>query len=147
MAGVMVLARKWSPCLFALAVICLVPSLSAIIVEGREWHGKQINCFHSGAWAFSPKTCGTNGYERVFTGTVKSVIALSDTDRRLQIKPDKVFLGDSIGIVTATVNQACLTPNDPEIKAGDKWLFYLRNNRSFRGDGEPTHDGRAGNAV
>jgi hypothetical protein len=140
MAGVMLLARKWSACLFVLAVICLIPSLSAVVVEGRIWHGKQIQCFHGGAWAFRAKACGTVGYERVLAGTVQSVTALSDTDRRLQIKPDEVFLGDSNGIVTATVNQACLTPNDPEIKVGDKWLFYLRPNRSFRADGKPTHD-------
>jgi hypothetical protein len=113
--------------LFALAVALVVPSLSAVIVELREWHGKQIQCVHGGAWLFAPKSCGTQWYARVFTGTVQFVAEISDTDRRLQISPDEVFLGDSAGIVTATVNQACLTPNDPEIKAGDRWLFYLRS--------------------
>jgi hypothetical protein len=68
---------------------------------------------------------------------LKSVTEISDTDRRLDITPDEVFLGGSEGPVSTTVNQACLTPNDPEIKAGDKWLFYLRTYRAFRTDGKP----------
>lgn len=40
------------PCLFGFAVICLVPSLSGVIVEIREWHGKQIQCLRSGLHSF-----------------------------------------------------------------------------------------------
>jgi hypothetical protein len=132
--------RKWRRYLFALGVVCIVPSLSGIVVESRQWHGKQIQCIHGGAWATQPKACGTLDYQyqRVFTGTVQSVTEISDTDRRLEIRPNEVFLGESKGSVTAMVNQACLTPNNPEIKAGDKWLFYLRTNRSFTADGKPT---------
>ena len=117
----------------------MVPSLSAVVVEMREWHGKQIQCMHGGLGFFHPKFCGTldYAYERVFVGTVQSVTEISDTDRRLDITPDEVFLGDSKGPVSTTVNQACLTPNDPEIKAGDKWLFYLRTYRAFATDGKP----------
>jgi hypothetical protein len=119
----------------------VVPSLSAVIVEFREWHGKQIRCIHGGLGFFHPKFCGTldYAYERVFVGTVQSVTEISDTDRRLDITPDETFLGDSKGPVSTTVNQACLTPNDPEIKAGDKWLFYLRTYRAFRTDGKPIY--------
>jgi hypothetical protein len=122
-------ARTWRSCLFALAVFLVVPSLSAVVVEMREWHGKQIQCVHGGAWLFRPRTCGTEGYERVFTGTVLSVTETSDTDRRLEIVPEENFLGHSEGIVIATVNQACLTPNAPEIEPGDEWLFYLLNTK------------------
>jgi hypothetical protein len=130
---------KWRSYLFSLGVVCAVQSLSGIVVETRQWHGKQIQCIHGGAWATRPKACGTLDYEyqRVLTGTVVSVTEISDTDRQLEIKPKEVFLGDSKGNVTAIVNQACLTPSNPEIKAGDKWLFYLRTNRSFA-DGKPT---------
>jgi hypothetical protein len=66
------------------------------------------------------------------------VTEISDTDRRLEISPEENFLGDSKGTVTATVNQACLTPNDPEIKAGDRWLFYIRANEiPFDGPSKP----------
>jgi hypothetical protein len=136
----MLRSRKWRAFLFALAVVFVVPSLSGVIVEFREWHGSQIQCIHGGAWATAPKPCGTLDfwYERVFTGTVRSVTEVSDTDRRLEIHPDEVFLGGSKGTVTATVNQACLTPNDPEIKAGDTWLFYIRANEiPFDGPSKP----------
>jgi hypothetical protein len=139
MTGTMLPPRKWRSCLFALAVAAMVPSLSAVVVEFREWHGKQIQCIHSGLGFFHPKFCGTMdyAYERVFVGTVQSVTEISDTDRRLDIAPDEVFLGDPKGPISTTVNQACLTPNDPEIRAGDKWLFYLRTYRAFRADGQP----------
>jgi hypothetical protein len=141
MVGAMLPPRRLRPWLFALAVMLVVPSLSAVIVEFREWHGKQIRCIHGGLGFFHPKFCGTldYAYERVFVGTVQSVTEISDTDRRLDITPDETFLGDSKGPVSTTVNQACLTPNDPEIKAGDKWLFYLRTYRAFRTDGKPIY--------
>jgi hypothetical protein len=41
--------------------------------------------------------------------------------QRLQIAPDKVFVGDS-SEATVITNQACLSS---DIQAGDKWLFYL----------------------
>ena len=69
--------------------------------------------------------CGTYGFARVFTGTVKSATEISDTDKRLQLVPDESFLGPATE-VTATVNQACMPLKDPEIRAGDKWLFYLQ---------------------
>jgi hypothetical protein len=139
MADIMLPPRKWRSCLFALAVAAMVPSLSAVVMEVREWHGRQIQCMHGGLGFFHPKFCGTldYAYERVFVGTVQAVTETSDTDRRLDIIPDEVFLGDSKGPVSTTVNQACLTPNDPEIKAGDQWLFYLRIYRAFRTDGKP----------
>ncbi len=65
--------------------------------------------------------CGTQGYARVFTGYVKSAIAVGDTDKLLQLVPDEVFAGDSSEAAVVT-NQACLNSN---IQAGDKWLFYL----------------------
>jgi hypothetical protein len=33
---------------FALAVVFVVPSLSGVIVELREWQGNQIQCIHGG---------------------------------------------------------------------------------------------------
>jgi hypothetical protein len=65
----------------------------------------------------------------VFTGTVQSAVEVGDTDKRLQLVQDEVFLGDSASEVTAIANQACL---HTEIQAGDKWLFYLY--RDAKGD-------------
>ncbi len=118
-------SRRLRTCLFCLAVVCVVPSLSAVIVELRMYHGKQVQCMHSGLHSSAGKICGTYGYARVFTGTVKSATEISDTDKRLELIPDETFLGPAAE-VTATVNQACMPENEPEIQAGDKWLFYLQ---------------------
>jgi hypothetical protein len=140
-------SRNWRLCAFVLAVASVVPSLSAVVAEGRLYHGKMVQCIHGGSWfaAREGPYCGTEGYEQVFIGTVQSATEISDTDKRLQIIPSEVFVGNPVGLVTATVNQACLTPNEPEIKAGDKWLFYLRTRKYLHPYGNPayiTSDGR-----
>jgi hypothetical protein len=126
MAGVMLPQRKWRLCIFVLAVTCVVPTLSATIVETREYHGKKFSCIHSGIQAFG-MVCGTYGYAQVFTGTVISAVEISDRDKRLQLAPDEIFLGDPANEVTATTDQACL---HTEIRAGDRWLFYLSRDRN-----------------
>jgi hypothetical protein len=116
--------RKWRFCLFAVAAASLVSSLLAVIDEQRVYHGKKISCIHSGIIGVA-KGCGTDGYAQVFTGTVKTAADMGDTDKRLQIIPDEIFVGAPSNEVTAVVNQACLRT---EIQAGDKWLFYLYRN-------------------
>lgn len=121
---------------FALAITSFIPFLSGETGEKRD--GKKPGCFvringpgserlNASAWS-----CGTQGYTRVFTGTVKSVVDVSDTVKRLELVPDEVFLGDTSEL-TATVNQACLSEYEPEIQAGDKWLFYVRPSRYWDG--------------
>jgi hypothetical protein len=116
----MLTTRKSLTGLAVLAVACLAPSLSAQIIEDREYHGKQVMCIHSGLRGVA-KRCGTEGYARVFTGTVRSSVEVGDSDKLLQIVPDEVFVGDS-SEATVTTNQACL---ETDIQAGDRWLFYL----------------------
>jgi len=107
---------------YALAVALMVPAVSAVITEQREYHGKIVKCIHGGSLiSGAARTCGTKGYARVFTGTVRSVTEVGDTDKRLQLIPEEVFLGDS-NEVTAITNQACL---HAEIQPREKWLFYL----------------------
>src|SRR5207253_2559089 len=110
--------RHVLPCMVVVA--CLVPPLSAVILEQRKYHGKNVLCLHSGLIGVA-RSCGTQGYERVFTGTVTSSVDVGDTDKNLEIVPDEVFVGDS-SKVRAITNQACLRS---EIRTGDKWLFYL----------------------
>ena len=112
--------HKWRLSLAVLAIACLVQSLSAVIVEVREYHGKQVTCVHGGLMGVA-KACGTEGYARVFTGVVRSSVEKGDTDKLLQLVPDEVFIGDSSD-ATAITNQACLRT---DIQAGDKWLFFL----------------------
>jgi hypothetical protein len=124
---------KWRLPAFALTVTCLVPSLSAEIHETRVYDGKKVQCTMPlvARRSFGPSEtpCSNSGYTRVFTGTVRSAIDVGDTDKQLELIPDEVFVGDKSEL-TATVNQACLPEEEPEIRAGDRWLFYVRPKQS-----------------
>jgi hypothetical protein len=143
MSRAMFRSRKWRMLVSSLAFSCVVPHLFAVIVEGRMYHGKMVNCVHGGAWLSQRNLEGYSRArlyeEQVFTGTVQSAVEISFTDKRLQIVPDEIFLGDVAGEITATVNQACLPENLPEIKAGDKWLFFLRTRRYLHPDANPPY--------
>jgi hypothetical protein len=115
--------EKWRLVLALLAVACMEQSLNAVIVEVREYHGKQVTCIHSGLRGVA-MLAGTERYARVFTGTVIRSSEVGDTDKLLEIVPDEIFTGDSSS-ANATTNQACL---NYDIQAGDKWLFYLYRN-------------------
>jgi hypothetical protein len=130
MADVMLPPQKWRPLLFVFAVTFLVPILAAETHDVS--HGKKGGChILLNGPSFGPLNgpswyCGTHGYARVFTGTVRSTVDVSETETRLELIPDEVFVGDTTEL-TATVNQACLPENEPKIKVGDKWLFYVRS--------------------
>jgi hypothetical protein len=130
MADVMLPPQKWRPLLFVFAVTFLVPILAAETHDVS--HGKKGGChILLNGPSFGPLNgpswyCGTHGYARVCTGTVRSTVDVSETETRLELIPDEVFVSDTTEL-TATVNQACLPENEPKIKVGDKWLFYVRS--------------------
>lgn len=113
-----------------LASVYVVPSLPAQIFEGRQYHGHNVTCVHSGVIQTNGGDCGTQDYARVFTGTVKSAFDIGETDKLLQLIPEEVFVGDPVSEVPAVTNQACL---HREIRAGEKWLFYLYRNTKTNG--------------
>jgi hypothetical protein len=141
MVGVMP-SRKWRLLVFVLAFVCEVPHLSAVVVEGRLYHGQQVECAHGGAWIGQTQLgvySRARLYEQVFAGTVQSAVDISFTDKRLRIIPDEMFVGNASGEITATVNQACLPENLPEIKARDKWVFYVRTKKYLYPDAKPPY--------
>ncbi len=73
-------------------------SLSAQARGPSEQSGKRACPDRFGGGPFSifgpTQICGTQGYARVFTGTVASVVAISKTENRLELIPEEVFLGD-----------------------------------------------------
>ncbi len=123
-------SQKWRLLVFLLTFIGMVPHLSALIGEARLYRGVEIQCLHGGPWIgqryLGVYTRAQIYEEQVFTGTVRSVVETSFAERRLQIVPDEVLLGSVSGEITATMNQACLRENPPEIKSGDTWLFFVR---------------------
>ena len=118
--------RVWGVLTLALIAACSTSPLYASIVGFREYHGKRATCVYSGNLG-PVKIWGlTMSYERVFTGTVKSATAVGDFEKRVELIPDEVFLGDA-SEVTAITNQACL---GTEIEAGQTWLVYLFRGRT-----------------
>jgi hypothetical protein len=114
----------------AVACLYIILPVSAQMVEVREYHGRKVQCVHSGIFPTNGTECGTQQYARVFSGTVKSAFDIGDTDKLLQITPEEVFLGEPASEVMAVTNQACL---HREIRAGEKWLFYLYRNPQTNG--------------
>jgi len=110
-----------------IAVLSFVLLSSASIVGLRVYRGKTVMCSYSGLVGVA-RSCGTHGYERVFTGTIRSAADVGDFDKRLDVQPDEVFLGDSTPL-TAITTQACL---DNEVKPGEKWLIYLVRDRQSK---------------
>jgi hypothetical protein len=113
-----------------LASVYVVPTVPAQIFEERQYHGHNVTCVHSGVMQTNGTDCGMQDYARVFTGTVKSAFDIGETDKLLQLIPEEVFVGDPISEVLAVTNQACL---HREIRAGEKWLFYLYRNTKTNG--------------
>ena len=110
-------------CIAGLSIACL--SRSPLAVARNAQPTAKNGCVVRLEGFSERGRCGTKGYTRVFVGTVRSAVKISETDKRLDLIPDEVFAGDSSEL-TASVNQACLPKNEPEIKAGDRWLFYVR---------------------
>ena len=119
--------RRPVPVIVVLAGLC---AAAAQITERRQYKGHDVTCVHSGIVHTNGSYCGTQGYERVFTGAVKSAIDIEGNDKLLQLIPDEVFLGDPSSEVLAVTNQACLRR---EIRTGEKWLFYLSRNSLTNG--------------
>jgi hypothetical protein len=111
--------------LVVMFISCVTEVLSGQILVQQEYRGEKVECAYSGLRGVA-KPCGTYGHTRVFTGTVRSAVDVVDYfDRRLEITPDEVFLGDT-SEATAVASQACL---GSQINIGDKWLFYLDTDR------------------
>lgn len=116
--------------ILALLLGLSAPTLSAQIVEMRDYHGEEIYCSRSGlhGWA---ESCGADNefYVYVFTGTVLSIVDVADSEQRLKIGPEEVFYGKPPATLTVFTNQArCL----PELRIGDKWLFSIYKSHQNR---------------
>jgi len=71
------------------------------------------------------RDCGTrsNWYTYVFVGSISAMTPIANGEKRLQLAPEEVFLGEPRTPLTVVTSQApCL----PELAVGDRWLFFLR---------------------
>jgi len=71
------------------------------------------------------KDCGVRAdwYNYVFVGLISKVTPYENHEKEIQIVPEEVFWGEpATSLKVVTSQAACM----PELKAEDKWLFYLR---------------------
>jgi hypothetical protein len=114
-------------CVVALVAIelCCCSAAKAQIISVKRVGGKTIQCSHTGL-SSDLKDCGTQSdwYSYVFVGTISAVAPTKDGEKELQIVPSEIFKGEPANpLIVLTSQCACF----PEIKTGDRWLFYLRS--------------------
>jgi hypothetical protein len=96
----------------------------AQIITVEQIGDKTFVCMHSGLTS-DLKDCGTRAdwYSYVFVGSISGIASIEGDEKALQIVPEEVFLGTPPIVLTVLTSQApCL----PDLKVGDRWLFYLR---------------------
>jgi Carboxypeptidase regulatory-like domain len=111
-----------------LAAVALMLSCSGVaraqMIIGKNVGGRTVMCMRSGLTS-DLKDCGTraNWYTYVFVGSISSVTPIADHEKTIQVVPEEIFLGAPTTPLTVTTSQAdCMR----ELRAGDRWLFYLR---------------------
>jgi hypothetical protein len=107
----------------ALVFLCQEKAVAQVITV-ETVGGKTVACMHTGLTS-TVKDCGVraNWYNYVFVGLISKITPLDNDEKEIQIVPEEVFSGEpttSMNVVTSQA--ACMH----ELKAGDKWLFYLR---------------------
>lgn len=118
---------RWKETPWVLA-LTLCSSISLCAQSDDVWHPKRARgvCILGGSSVEGLNQWSISGqeYTRVLTGIIQSAEDISDTEKRLEILPGEVFVGDRSSL-SATVKSACLPDNVPDPKAGDEWLFFV----------------------
>ena len=117
------MCRKCAVLIIVVYSLCLkTPNASGQIIEDREYRGRTITCMLSGLHGWGSRCGADQNYAYIFVGSVLSVTEISDDEKRIDITPEEVFLGNAPSQLVALTNQgACL----PEVLPGQEWLFYL----------------------
>ncbi len=118
----MAISMRFVPAVLTVVLSCF-GAARAQIMEFREAGGKTITCMHTGL-SSDLNDCGTpDWYAYVFVGTISAITPTKDGEKELHIIPDEVFKGEPASpLIVRTSQGACL----PELKVGDRWLYYLR---------------------
>jgi hypothetical protein len=67
-------------------------------------------------------------YAYTFIGSISAVTPIENGESEIQVTPEEVFHGDPGTSLTVRTSQgACLA----KLVVGDRWLFFLRNAKSF----------------
>lgn len=67
-------------------------------------------------------------YAYAFIGSISAITPVEKGESEIQVTPEEVFRGDpGTSLKVRTSQGACL----PKLVVGDKWLFFLRNAKTF----------------
>jgi hypothetical protein len=100
----------------------------AQILSQREVGGKTVMCMQSGL-SSDLKDCGNRSdwYAYVFVGSIFAINSIANDEKEIQIVPEEIFSGNPEVPLNVLTSQAlCL----PKLAIGDRWLFYLRKEKS-----------------
>lgn len=116
----------------ALALSASACSARAQVTLEQAYKDHFFNCTISGLRG-AYTWCGADKifkYAYVFTGIIESVDAVKadgNSEFRLRVRPEEVFLGQPPASVTLeTVQGECIDGDSP-IHAGDRWLFFVHH--------------------
>jgi Carboxypeptidase regulatory-like domain len=100
----------------------------AQVVEVIRKNGKTLFCMRTGLVS-EANDCGTKSdwYAYVFVGSISAVSSAPHDEQQIQIHAEEIFWGAPPPSLTVLTSQAwCL----PKLAVGDRWLFYLRQEKS-----------------
>jgi hypothetical protein len=112
--------------------LCWCTPARPVIVREKKVGDRTIMCMHTGLMS-ELNDCGVHSgwYTYVFVGSISAITPIENDEKLIQIIPEEVFAGDpAIPLTVQTSQGACL----PDLVAGDRWLFYLRQE-----DGHPIY--------
>jgi hypothetical protein len=110
-----------------LAPMFCVGGAEAQVISIRKIGNKTVMCMHTGLTS-GLRDCGTqaNWYSYVFVGSISAMSPAPNDEKRLEIRPEEIFLGNPGKLLTVFTSQVlCL----PRLAVGDRWLFYLRTEK------------------
>jgi hypothetical protein len=115
------------------AFLSLGKTAYAQIATNGQGHDKVLTCIISNDYLGIADSCGLDGgFEYIFVGSILSVNKINaspDSEYRLRLKPEEIFLGSPAGVlITSTSQETCF----PEFKPGDRWLIFLRREENSR---------------
>jgi Carboxypeptidase regulatory-like domain len=109
------------------ALLSCIGYASAQVIEGRQVDGRSVWYSHTGIFSDLKDCAGkADWYAYVFVGSIAEIAPADKDEKILQIIPEEVFHGDPASPLSVLTSQA---PCFPKMTVGDRWLFFLRQEK------------------
>jgi Carboxypeptidase regulatory-like domain len=109
------------------ALLSCIGYASAQVIEGRQVDGRSVWYSHTGIFSDLKDCAGkADWYAYVFVGSIAEIAPADKDEKILQIIPEEVFHGDPASPLSVLTSPA---PCFPKMTVGDRWLFFLRQEK------------------